>query len=492
MRGELSVIALSPRQVTLPDTGQGEVVVNERNRTAAEQLRRQNKRLKKQNCRQQKRIEELEESNKRLRLELLEYRQHRYKSKPAVENPTVQRVAKKRGAPKGHPGWSRTVPKRADDHIEVTLQQCPECGGRHLRSCKRYEDHYQEDIVLPQVKVTRFRKHFYYCRDCGEVVHGVGEGELPGSYIGPVAKSVASFMHFQMKVPYRKLQLLFRELFNLNFTPSAAPGFDSQIRCRGATLYEQMRQRLPAQSFAHVDETGWKKDGVNYWLWCVAVAGMVFYHIDRHRGGKVVMELLGKRFAGVLISDFLAAYNRIRARKQRCLVHLLRLLKKWQVYFADDCKRRRHFTQLKALIKSVISLSAQLAARRPRDFIDRRADLIAKLRRMLKVSLAHPRADKFLAKLSAMWRELVTCLEIPGICAHNNLAERLLRDNVIMRKITFGNRSTKGMLNHQVLMSLIQTARIQNRNPLTFLHLLLTKPAAAAATLLPPLSPSGS
>ncbi|MCX6353790.1 MAG: hypothetical protein NTZ78_02660 [Candidatus Aureabacteria bacterium] len=32
-----------------------------------------------------------------------------------------------------------------------------------------------------------------------------------------------------------------------------------------------------------------------------------------------------------------------------------------------------------------------------------------------------------------MWRELVTCLKIPGICAHNNLAERLLRDNVIMR-----------------------------------------------------------
>ena len=66
-------------------------------------------------------------------------------------------------------------------------------------------DHYQEDIVLPKVEVTRFRKHFYYCWNCGEVVSGVGEGELSGSYIGPVAKSVASFLHFQMKVPYRKL-----------------------------------------------------------------------------------------------------------------------------------------------------------------------------------------------------------------------------------------------------------------------------------------------
>ena len=61
-----------------------------------------------------------------------------------------------------------------------------------------------------------------------------------------------------------------------------------------------------------------------------------------------------------------------------------------------------------------------------------------------------------------------------------------MRDNVIMRKITFGNRSLhgNGQRNHEVLMSLIQTARQLNLNPLTFLHLLLTKPAAAAAALV--------
>ena len=201
----------------------------------------------------------------------------------------------------------------------------------------------------------------------------------------------------------------------------------------------------------------------------------------------MVTELLGKRFRGVLISDFLAAYNRIRARKQRCLVHLLRLIKKWELYFEEDRKRRKYFTQLKGLIKNILTLSAEWAVGLPRNFIVRRADLIARLRRALRVSLAHPRADKFITKLSAKWRELVTCLEVPGVCAHNNLAERLLRDNVILRKITFGNRSDKGIENHQVLMSLIQTARLQNQNPLTFLHQLLTQPATAAAAILPPL-----
>lgn len=463
--------------------------MSQRPRLQAETLKRQNRRLRRQNRRQRKRIADLEEANKRLRLEVAEYRAKFYKAKaaPAPAEPTARRLPKKRGAPKGHPGWSRPVPRHADKHVEVTLDQCPECGGRHLERCKRHEDHYQEDIVLPPVEVTRFRKYFYYCPDCKNVVHGVGEGELPGSYIGPVAKSVASFLHFQMKVPYRKLRVLFRDLFHLSFTPSAAPGFDGQIRRRGAPIYEQMRQRLPAEPVAHVDETGWRKEGVNHWLWCVAVARMVVYHIDRHRGGKVVTELLGQRFGGVLISDFLAAYNRIRARrKQRCLVHLLRLIKKWELYFADDRKRRKYFTQLKALVKQIITLSVQWAVRRPSHFIDRRADLIAQLRRALQTALDHPRADKFITKLSAKWRELVTCLEVPGVCPHNNLVERLLRDNVILRKITFGNRSDKGVENHQVLMSLIQTARLQNLNPLTILLQLLTHPEAVAATLLPP------
>jgi hypothetical protein len=49
-----------------------------------------------------------------------------------------------------------------------------------------------------------------------------------------------------------------------------------------------------------------------------------------------------------------------------------------------------------------------------------------------------------------------------------------------------GHRSDKGVENHQVLMSLIQTARLQNLNPLTVLLQLLTHPETVAAALLKP------
>jgi len=235
----------------------------------------------------------------------------------------------------------------------------------------------------------------------------------------------------------------------------------------------------------HADETGWRKNGINHWLWCFATVGAIVYLIDRSRGSKVVESVLGKKYSGVLISDFLAAYNSIKSRKQRCLVHLLRLIKKRLVYFEGDKKKTKYFLQLKALVKDILELSLQTESEKlPENFSVKKADTIGRLRRMLKHQLGHPKADKFIRKLHKHLEELITCLDFAEICAHNNLAERLLRSSVIMRKITFGNRSEKGMQNHQVLMSLLQTARLQQLTPLTFFQQLLTDPKAAAATIL--------
>jgi len=448
------------------------------------------KRLEKDKDRLKKKVTDLEEENRRLKEQVAEYRALLFKSNrntASEKDAQPGRIPKKRGAPKGHPGTTRKTPDRVDEHVDVFLEECPECGGHDLKECKRHEDHYQEDIVISQTKVTRFRHHFYYCAKCKTVVYGQGEGEMPGSYIGPVAKGIAGWLHYQMRIPYRQIRRLFHELFRLDFDPSSAPGFDRQIRCRGDPLYEQLKKLLPEQAFAHLDETGWRKEGVNHWLWCCAVMQAVVFLIDRRRSGEVVTNLLGKKYGGVLISDFLAAYNGIICRKQRCLVHLLRLIKKWQIRFAGDKKRKAYFVEFKKLIKSIIAFSKKMAAKAwltPADIV-RRADLIARLRRKLAQPLHHPRADKFRSKLLKMIKELTTCLDFPDVCAHNNRVERLLRGSVIMRKVTFGNRSDNGIRNHEVIMSLIETAKLHSADPLRFLHLLLTNPTQAASVILP-------
>ena len=74
----------------------------------------------------------------------------------------------------------------------------------------------------------------------------------------------------------------------------------------------------------NADETGWRVNGQDHWLWVFTNKDAAFYQIDKSRGSKVVRDVLGERYRGVLISNFYATYNQLQARsKQRCLGHLL-------------------------------------------------------------------------------------------------------------------------------------------------------------------------
>lgn len=66
----------------------------------------------------------------------------------------------------------------------------------------------------------------------------------------------------------------------------------------------------------------------------------------------------------------------------------------------------------------------------------------------------------------------------------NNHAEQSLRLPVIFRKISFGNRSVLGAQTFSTNLSLVVTAKRQNRDPLAFLQTLLLQGPSAAQSLL--------
>ncbi len=444
---------------------------------------RENHHFRRKNESLQKDMNIMHEEIRRLQFIIKEYQQMLFKSKALKphkkdDNHDDDRTPKKKGAPVGHEGATREIPKRVDEHKDVHIEKCPECGSTELTPCEKYYDHYQEDIVIPPTFVTRFRHHYYWCKNCKNTVHGgAGDGELPGSYIGPNAKALSAFLHYQMSVPYNKIKTLFKEMFNMEFDPSSCVGFDKQIRMQGMALYEKLKKSLKDKPCLNVDETGWKKK----WLWCYADHRHAVYRIESGRGQKELRGVLGDSFRGVLISDLLGAYNGILSLKQKCLVHVLRLIDKWLTYYGNDQDMVKYFVNLKAAVKRVIRLNNRMKGKRlPNNFSLKKADIVSRLRRILNKELEPIKADRFRTKLLDHLDELVTCLNYKGIASHNNLVERLLRTSVIMRKITFGNRSREGELNHEVIMSLVQTARLQDLNPLPFLKTLLANPEKSA------------
>ena len=58
----------------------------------------------------------------------------------------------------------------------------------------------------------------------------------------------------------------------------------------------------------HADETGWRENGVNGYVWTFSTP-TERYFLRRGKGKEVVDEALGEFFSGVLVSDFYAAYH---------------------------------------------------------------------------------------------------------------------------------------------------------------------------------------
>ncbi|MCK4988175.1 MAG: hypothetical protein KAS40_21720, partial [Desulfobacterales bacterium] len=119
-------------------------------------------------------IGKLEEENEKLRAKLKALHQRQFKANknsrriPSENNADEGCAAekkKKRGAPKGHPGWYR----RKADHIDKTVmvpapEVCPHCCCTDLTPLEQLKDHLQEDIILqPQTQVTHFKHHQAFC-----------------------------------------------------------------------------------------------------------------------------------------------------------------------------------------------------------------------------------------------------------------------------------------------------------------------------------------
>jgi transposase len=422
----------------------------------------------------EKRIEDLEGELSFLRFELEELKSKRYKSNkknPPIDKPFTPRP-KKKGGLFGHAGWFRRRPQQIDRIEDVELSECPICKNKGLKEYKDMDEHLQEDVIIPKIEVTLFRKHKYYCKKCKRVVTGKGKDELPNSYIGPKAKALAVFLKYAIKISERDIKNIFDKMFNLKISPSSIMIFREQLKTQAQPVYEELLKTLKQAKFMHIDETGWRIDGEKSWLWKFSDKKICISHIDKSRGQKVVEEILGKEYKGVIISDFLSAYNKITSKaKQRCLVHILRDLKKVIEYWHDDKEVLGYCRHLKGIFEDGIELFKDYKDKeRDKRFYRKRKLLTEELK---DFSFPNPNKrilKRFAKRLNRHKNELFTFLYQKDIDYHNNHAEQQIRPDVIFRKITFGNRSIKGAENHSIITSILQTAKLNNLDPIAALQ----------------------
>ena len=438
----------------------------------------------------------LEKQNEQLKAKLKALHQRQFKANKkrkakSEQNKTKDQSSKKkkkRGPPKGHPGWFR----RKTDHIDKTVfvdapDHCPHCACSDLTPLDEIKDHLQEDIVLvPQTYVINFSHQQAYCPKCRRAVIQAAEGELLNCPIGPTTKAAAVYLRYGLNIPYRKVKELFEVFFNMPFVPASAMNFDRQATKKGHPLYQDLKEKVRALSAAHADETYWRQDGINHFLWYGGSKKLALFLIARHRSGKVAKSIFGDDFDGVLIADGYAGYNAVNAkRRQTCLAHLIRRSKeiKQEILLKKPRYQDKESIRFCNRIGKLFKKACQLATKFNHDHICQlKADafqhrLYCALHTICSAKLADDNAETLRKRLldpKKEYQRLFTFLKYPEVQPTNNQAEQSLRNIVIFRKICFGTRSTDGSYSHSVLPSLLLTAKRQGKHPLDFFQTLFT------------------
>jgi transposase len=375
----------------------------------------------------------------------------------------VKKHKKRPGQKLGHVGMTRAAPDHIDEVIEETLSECPGCHhalGKHVD----VEEQIQEDIVPAHVRVRKYRRHKYHCECCGKDVLAPYHPEhVPLGYLGANVLIQAAILKYHHCLPYRKIRELFQELAGLTVSPGgisqALARVSNWLGIEKAVLLEAIR----GSPQLHVDETGWRLDGKKGWVWALVNERLAYYHVDRRRSRKVLKHLLGPDFDGTLISDFFSVYLNLPYRMQKCLVHLLR-------EFHDCAKtdRTAEFMRAYRKIKRLINDARRLHARHGHIPDGTYARLRLRLEERLFDFTTAVYTNRNLQRLSKRfvqsWLDMFRFLKDPSLDWNNNLAERLIRPNVIYRNRSFGNRSDRGAEAHGTIMSLMQTLRLQGQD----------------------------
>ena len=380
----------------------------------------------------------------------------------------ASRTPRKRGAPVGHPPWSRPVPDHIDRTVEVAAPcVCPHCQEATDQSQLGSTSYLQEDIVLrPRTIVTHWIHQTAWCPGCRRKVFTTLDGELPFAPIGPAAKAAALYLRHETKLPYRKLQKLMSDLFGLDFVAASSLGFEKRARRHAQPIYDDLIQKMRHSDLVHADETYWREDGENVFVWYAGNEEVAVYRIDSHRSTAAAKQLLGERINGLLVTDAYASYNAIQVEgRQSCLAHLLRKAKEIKEVLsamkAPDAASIRFCHQLSRLFRCACQLTIPTGK-------TARANLTKRLLQILdKIcgtkELAHPKAETLRSRLlpgAREYGEVFAYIRFGGPPT-NNHAERALRPLVIFRKVCLGSRSRTGSENVTIFSSLAETTKLQ-------------------------------
>jgi len=394
------------------------------------------------------RVAELEEENRKL---------CEGKGTPLAVRPSRPKREKKERKHRGR-AFVRRREAEPTERRAHALEQCPQCGRRLHGGW----EHGRREVI-EVVFQRRVIEHVFVGRWCGicqqrwvPTAESAGLGVQGQRRFGTSVQALVTLLHIHCRVPIRMIRELLWEMGELAISNGGVEALLQGAWAAGEPSLKALKARLRSAGAVHGDETGWRQDGENGYLWGFFTDTERYFEYRKTRASTVPEEILGKDFGGVCTCDFYGGYNKLDFL-QRCWVHLLRDAKELAERHADRPEVGVWVEALRAIYREAKDFRAESPRRRRqarRDFEQRLEGLA---RPSAQVAGAPQRVLS--ARILKHLEELFVFVEHPHVSPENNLAERSLRPAVIARKVSGGTRSAKGSDTRMGLMSLLSTWR---------------------------------
>jgi len=391
-----------------------------------------------------------------------------YQKKPAF----AKKVSGKKGGQKGHKGNNLKQVTKPDKIIKCVPERCS-CGHEFRNDEFTLSEKRQVfDLPQPKLEVTEYQIHKANCPVCGLSNKGSApEGIKAPAQYGNGVKSYVVMLNVHYKLPYKKIQLLFKDLFGYPINESTI--FSASENCYNNLEDTEniIKTKVSLNDVVHADETGLRIEGKLQWLHTATTTLFTYLFVHKNRGKEALESESSvlNRINNWLVHDAWSSYFSFKNYKHAmCGAHILRELQALM-----DSGQSKWAKTFKTFLMSVYEMPFEERVKQKRQ-IENRFLRICKLGEQLE-----PPPIKTLGKRGrykrTKGRNLVERLiKYQGavlafafnenVPFTNNLAERDIRPTKIKQKISNSFRSFKGAQFYARIEGFISTARKNNKN----------------------------
>ncbi len=261
----------------------------------------------------------------------------------------------------------------------------------------------------------------------------------------------------------------------LPLSKSQADALLRQLANHWEEEYDTLCQLIAHAAMVYMDETGWKVGNDKCSLWAFASQCHQVFLFGCHKDDATLDAMLPPDvFNGIGVSDDAGVYNGRFTKAQKCWAHLLRKAIKLALMYPKESKYQRFLDGLLEIFRD-----GKRSAADGRLGEEGRKQRVAELEgRLCDLLLPHP--DETTPKMPPherdftnlvkeltrllMAEELFTFVLEPAVEATNNQSERNLRSPAQDRKAGRTNQTAKGAHRRSVIVSVLQSLRVNLAN----------------------------